>query len=52
MNGYEGIFGLMMAECDRKRDERVAERERTREERERERMRELFEMAMEVSAWR
>ena len=32
MEGYEGLFGLMMAECERKRAERRREIERSREE--------------------
>jgi len=39
------VFGILFAECERKRNERIAERERTRDER----MAELFEMAKAVS---
>lgn len=42
---YEGIFGLMMAECERKRVERIEEREEERESR----VDELLMMAAEVS---
>lgn len=42
MNGYEGVFGLLLAECNRKERERIEERERMLDA-------EMAEMAEEVA---
>lgn len=43
-------FGMLLAECERKERERIAERERSRERYFDELMDEMFLMAYEVSA--
>jgi len=49
MNGYEGVFGLLLKACERKERERIERREREREARMDERMAELLAMAEEVA---